>query len=206
MGDESYVKFPDHLSVAAHFGTIEQATVAGIEGEWGFLRLDRHLSLNLGFAYDQSISPAPRPESNLWATDLSRYAAHIGANYRLLILSGRNFALGLNPAVRFFLGAQSYSPRLSEDPAVLRDVRDRYCRFNACTDATSNNPETWEPYPRGAPNGSRFIYGLQAGGSLFLSINGDRIIRGLGWVDLSLGAFADTEGGILFSPGIQGNF
>jgi hypothetical protein len=204
MSDD-FVKFPDHLSVAVPLGQISQAPVWGVEAEWGFLRIDKNLSLNLGFTYATSLSPAPRPESNLWGTDISRYAGHVGADYRLILFPGRSISLGITPAVRLFFGAQSYSPRLSEDPAVLREICEKYGRFGATT-GPCTNPAALEPYPRGAPNGTQGIFGLQAGGNAFLSVNGDRVIQGLGWIDFSLGVYGDTEGGIFFSPGIRGNF
>jgi len=202
---DPFVKFPDHLTFAGHVGTIDNTTAAGLEFEWGFLRLGNALSLNLGFSYDQSLSPASRPESSLWGTDFKRYIGHIGIDYRLVLFPGRSISLGITPMARVFFGAKSSSPHLSEDPDVLRAICEKYGRFgSALGDCT--HPEQLEPYPKKAPNGTEGLIGLAGGGSLFISIDGNKIIRGLGWVDFSLGVYADTTGAVLLAPGIRGNF
>jgi len=205
MGHESFTHFPDHLSFAARLGLISNAPVAGVEAEWGFLRLGNALSLNLGFAYDQSLSPASRPESSLWGTDLKRYTGHVGIDYRLVLFPGRSVSLGITPMVRLFFGGQSSSPRLSEDPAVLRAICEKYERFGSSI-GDCTHPERLEPYPQGAPNGTEGLFGLAGGGNLFISVDGSKIVSGLGWIDFSLGVFADTTGAVILNPGIRGNF
>jgi hypothetical protein len=205
MGDEKFVKFPDHLSFGAHVGTMANTTAAGLEAEWGFLKLGNAISLNLGFSYDQSLSPASRPESSLWGTDVKRYAGHLGIDYRLVLFPGKTVSLGITPLVRFFFGAQSYSPHLSEDPATLRAICEKYGRFGSSL-GDCTHPERLEPYPKGAPNGTEGLVGLGAGANLFISIDGNKIVSGLGWLDFSLGVYTDTTGAVLLAPGIRGNF